>query len=87
MAAWIASGHMAALILLLTVFEAAALVVYDRRTGGGVTLSGFLPNMLAGDFLLVAWIVSARGEAWPWGALALLAALICHITDLAIRWK
>jgi hypothetical protein len=78
---------MAELILLLTVFEAAGLIVYYRRTGGGVTVARFLPNMLAGDFLLVAWIVSGRGGAWPWGGVGLLAALLCHMTDLALRWR
>jgi hypothetical protein len=87
MAGWIASGHMAALILLLTVFEAAGLVAYHRWTGRGISMAGFLPNMLAGDFLLVAWIASARGAAWPWGAAALLGALVCHVTDIFLRWR
>jgi hypothetical protein len=87
MATWIASGRIAEFVLLLTVFEAVALIVFYRFTGRGIMLAGFLPNMLAGDFLLLAWIASARGEAWPWSAAALLAALTCHMTDLAFRWR
>jgi hypothetical protein len=74
-------------VLLLTVFEAAGLVVFYRLTGRGIMVAGFLPNMLAGDFLLLAWIASTRGEAWPWSAAALLVALSCHVTDLALRWR
>jgi hypothetical protein len=87
MAAWIESGRIAEFVLLLTVFEAVGLVVFYRLTGRGIMVAGFLPNMLAGDFLLLAWIASARGEAWPWAGAALLAALTCHVTDLALRWR
>jgi len=87
MAGWIATGHAAALIVVLTVFEAAGLVVYHRRTGRGLMPAGFLPNMLAGDFLLLAWIASAHGAAWPYAAAALLGALACHGTDLVLRWR
>ncbi len=87
MAAWIESGRIAEFVLLLTVFEAVALVVFYRITGRGIMVAVFLPNMLAGDFLLLAWIASAHGDAWPWAGAALLAALTCHITDLALRWR
>jgi len=87
MATWIESGQIAELVLLLTVLEAVGLLVFYRLTGRGIMVAGFLPNMLAGDFLLLAWIASARGEAWPWSAAALLAALSCHVTDLALRWR
>jgi hypothetical protein len=87
MAAWIESGRIAEFLVLLTLFEAVGLLVYYRMTGRGLMVAGFLPNLLAGDFLLLAWLASARGEAWPWSAAALLAALSCHVTDLALRWR
>jgi hypothetical protein len=87
MAALIESGSIAELVLLLTVLEAVGLILFYRLTGRGIMVAGFLPNMLAGDFLLLAWIASARGEAWPWSAAALLVALSCHVTDLALRWR
>jgi hypothetical protein len=84
---WIATGHAAELIVLLTGFEAVALVIYHRRTGRGLMPAGFLPNMLAGDFLLLAWIATAHTAPWPYAASALLAALLCHGTDLLLRWR
>jgi hypothetical protein len=87
MAAWIATGHAAALIVVLTLFEALGLVIYHRLTGRGLMPAGFLPNMLAGDFLLLAWIASAHGAPWPYAAAALLAALWCHGTDILLRWR
>jgi hypothetical protein len=87
MADWIATGRAAELILVLTLFEALALVVYHRRTGSGLMPDQFLPNMLAGDFLLLAWIASAHAAPWPYAAAALLAALLCHMMDVVLRWR
>jgi len=87
MAGWIATGHAAALILVLTFFEALALLFYYRRTGRGLMPATFLPNMLAGDFLLLAWLATAQAAPWPYAAAALLAALVCHATDIALRWR
>jgi hypothetical protein len=84
---WIATGHAAELILVLTVFEAVGLLLYHRRTGSGIMPAGFLPNMLAGDFLLLAWIASAHAAPWPYAAAALLGALLCHGTDILLRWR
>ncbi len=46
----------------------------------------FLPTMLAGLFIVLAWNASAQG--WPlWVVLAALAcALVAHGGDLAGRW-
>lgn len=87
MASWIATGHAAAFIVVLTLFEAVGLAVYHRQTGRGLMPAGFLPNMLAGDFLLLAWIASAHAAPWPYAAAALLAALLCHGTDILLRWR
>jgi len=65
MASWIATGHAAAFIVVLTLFEAVGLAVYHRQTGRGLMPAGFLPNMLAGDFLLLAWIASAHAAPGP----------------------
>jgi hypothetical protein len=42
-----------------------------------------LPNILAGDFLLLAWWLSAAH--WQLAGLALLGALGAHLTDLIRR--
>jgi hypothetical protein len=79
----ITSGHIASLILALTFLELIALIAYRRITQRGPTLANILPNLLAGDFLLLAWRLSAH---WPYAAAALLAALLAHGTDLVRRW-
>jgi hypothetical protein len=85
MAGLIASGHIAGWILLLTAFEAAALILYHRATGRGTAIGAFMPNLLAGDFLLLAWLCSSQN--WLLSAASLLAAFICHLTDLFRRWR
>jgi hypothetical protein len=75
MAAWFSTGHIAYCIAALTMFEMLGLAWLRR-------LRGFLPTILAGDFLLLAWAQSAH---WLLCAAFLLAALISHSTDLVKR--
>jgi hypothetical protein len=84
MQSWIASGQIGAAIVALTALEFCALAVYRRRFGGGISWKDSLPNILAGDFLLLAWW-SSRGH-WLWSVLCLLAALLSHIADMCRRW-
>jgi hypothetical protein len=74
-------------IVLLTAAEAAALHIYHRRTGRGISLAALLPNVLAGDCLLVALAIGLARGAWIWISLALLASLFWHLADLFQRWK
>jgi hypothetical protein len=87
MTSWIASGDAAALILILTLFEILGLIVLHRLGLTRLTLAGILPNILAGDFLLLAWLTSLHRAPWPIPAAALIAALASHATDLARRWR
>jgi len=80
------SGWIAAIILALTIAEIAGLYALHRR-GRGLRPADFLPNILAGDFLLLAWLLDAQGATWPFIATALLAALASHATDLIRRWR
>lgn len=82
----ISTGNIAIPILVLTIFEAAALLVYRRATARGPGIKAFLPNLLAGDFLLLAWLANTTHQPWPLTAAALLAALASHATDMALRW-
>jgi hypothetical protein len=82
MAQWIADGRVQEFILLLTVFEFAAL--FALRRGFAMIM---LPNILAGDFLLLAWLSSIGRCSWIFAAAALLAAFCAHLTDLARRWR
>lgn len=81
----ITSGNIGYIIVGLTVLEIAGLVAYRRLTGNGLTLSETLPNILAGDFILLAWPLSPLH--WMLSALCLLCALFSHSADILRRWQ
>ncbi|MDE8348887.1 MAG: hypothetical protein POG74_05305 [Acidocella sp.] len=86
-ASLVTSGDIIVPILILTMFEAAGLALLYHFTKHGVVWRDFLPNLLAGDFLLAAWWLSAKHHAWPFVAAALLLSFVCHLFDLARRWR
>lgn len=77
----IASGTIALFILVLTLGE--ILILFVLRQSRGWRAADFLPNILAGDFLLLAWWLSAAH--WQLAAMALLGALLAHTTDMGRR--
>lgn len=81
------SGRLVDLILILVVLEAAALLVYWRRTGRGVAPSDLLPNLCAGAFLLLALRVMLTGGGWMQACGCLAAAGLAHLVDLYRRWR
>jgi len=83
-ASLLASGNITLPILLLTFLEAAGLYALHRR-GRGIGPAAFLPSLLAGDFLLLAWLADAHQWDWRWIAVFLLGALMSHLTDMARR--
>jgi hypothetical protein len=86
--AWlINSGAAAAAILALTVVEFLILLLLRRLSISRLTIADLLPNILAGDFLLLAWLTNQRHAPWQATAAALLGALLSHIADLARRWR
>ena len=86
MNALFASGHIVDFILMLTLVEAAVLVLHHRSTGRGVALGEFLGNLVSGVFLLLALRAGLVGAWWGWISLCLLAALAAHLNDLRARW-
>jgi hypothetical protein len=76
----IASGQIAPGIIALTVLEICAITACRRRLFGGIVLIDYIPNILAGDFLLLAWAFSAAH--WLCAAASLLGALLAHLTDM-----
>ncbi len=82
-----ADGRIVDLILVLVVLEAAALMVFRRRTGRGVAPGGLAANLLAGAFLLLALRCSLAGAGWMAVAACLGLSLLAHVTDLRIRWQ
>jgi hypothetical protein len=87
MQSFLASGAAAELILGITVLEIFGL--FALRGAGVIRLSAlsYLPNILAGDFLLLAWLASLRHVAWPVTCLCLLAAFASHGIDLTTRLR
>ena len=87
MAELFAQGRLVDLILLLVVFEAAALLLYWHRTARGVAPFDLLPNLCAGAFLLLALRVTLSGGGWMPASGCLAAAGLAHLTDLYCRWR
>jgi hypothetical protein len=83
--AMISSGQIGYAIVALTWLEVAGLAAFRRLTGKGPTLAVTLPNILAGDFILLAWPLGAAH--WSLSAICLLGALLAHGTDLFRRLR
>ncbi len=75
------------LVISFTLLEAAALVVYHRITGKGVTPRDFALNMVSGLCLMFALRCLAHDAGSAWVALFLVAAGLAHGTDLWWRWR
>ena len=74
-------------ILILMVTEIAAVLCWRALRGNGPAIIPFLGNLAAGAFLLLA-VRGALVGAGPWTlAILLLAALLAHLADLALRWR
>ncbi len=82
----IESGTMFALILALTVIEAAALIFWHRRTGRGLKPVDIIGQLAAGAFLLLAALLAIQSAWWGWTGAALAAAGLAHLFDLRRRW-
>ncbi len=87
MSGWFASGRAVDMILLLMIAEGAILWVLHRRTKAGVPPADLLINLASGMSLLLAVRAALLGLSWRWIALALTAALFCHVADLRRRWR
>jgi hypothetical protein len=83
----VSSGDIAIFIVVLTIFEVVGLVFLRRRSGRGPRLRAFLPSLLAGDCLLLAWFADMSGYDWHVVAGALLGGLAAHVVDLGLRWR
>jgi hypothetical protein len=81
------SGGVVEFILALTILEVMGISGLRRVGWGRLTLRQVLPNVLAGDFLLLAWLSDVRGAGWGVVAGCLLGALGSHVTDLVLRWR
>lgn len=83
----IGSGRIVDIMVLFVVIEVVALIAYWRRTGKGVPTIPLLANIGAGGSLMLALGATLKGMSSTTIALCLIASLIFHMTDLAIRWQ
>jgi hypothetical protein len=87
MAGWMGDGGVIEFILALTVLEVLGIFGLRRMGVTRLTMGQVMPNVLAGDFLLLAWLSDVRGASWGVVAGCLLGALVSHATDLVLRWR
>ena len=83
----ISSGRIVDIMVLFVVVEVTALIVYWRRTGRGIPTIPLIANVGAGGSLMLALGATLKGLDVSIIALCLVASLVFHITDLALRWK
>jgi len=85
--AFFASGRAVDLVLALMLAEALLLLSLHRYAGRGPAPADWLANLVSGFCLLLGLRLTLAGAGWHWLALALLAALAAHLTDLKQRWR
>ena len=87
MASLFASGRIVDLILAAVAVEAVLLAGLRYRFGAGPALPGLLANLAAGSALMLALRAALTGSAWPVVAAFMLAGLLAHGIDLALRFR
>ena len=83
----IMSGRIVEAMLVFIVLEIVFVEVYRRWRGGGLRTVPLLVNIGAGGSLMLALRAALSDAGWAWIAAFLLAALVFHVADLAIRWQ
>lgn len=81
------SGWLVNAVIALTLFEAAALLVYRRLTGKGIAARDWGLNLLSGLCLMLAVRGAVTDAAWPVIAAWLSAAGLAHGVELFSRWR
>jgi hypothetical protein len=84
------SPHLVDLVLAFTILEAAVLIRLrprrpgDHRSERPVVI---VLMLLPGVCLMLAIRAALDDAAWPWVAVALVAALVAHAGDIRERWR
>lgn len=74
------------LLIAGVALEALALLLWRHRSGTGPPAAEWLPTLLAGAGVMLAWRASAAGAPPMWVAAAMALAGLAHVADLARRW-
>lgn len=87
MAELFARGTLVDGILLLVAVEIVALTLLWRWRRRGIAPADFIPNVLAGGFLLLTVRLVLGGAGWMACGAALAAGGVAHVVDLTRRWR
>ncbi|WP_232628962.1 hypothetical protein [Methylobacterium sp. Leaf118] len=87
MAELFASGRIVDVIVGLVVLEALLLLALRARSGRGPSPGALLSNLAAGAALMLGLRAALTGAEWPVVAAWLIAALLAHLTEMAIRFR
>lgn len=82
-----ATGRIADIILALVVAESVLLLMVRAKLGRGPSPAAIIANLAAGAMLILALRSVLVAAHWNETALWLLAALVAHFMDLALRWR
>jgi hypothetical protein len=82
-----ADGLVAPLLLGFVLGEAALLYGLHRRSGRGLPPGDIVALLAPGACLMLALWAAMASAWWGWTGLALTAALVAHLVDLARRWR
>lgn len=83
----IAGGRIVDIMVVFVVLEVIALIVYWKKTGKGVPTIPLLANVGAGGSLMLALGATLRDASTTAIAAFLVASLVFHTADIALRWR
>lgn len=83
----ILSGRIVDIMLALVALEVVVLLLVRRRHGAVAPLTPLLANVGAGVALMVALRFALTDSTWLSISVCLLAALVFHGADVALRWQ
>ena len=83
---FVMSGRIADVALVAMMLEAVVLFFLTRRSSAVARL-GLAANLLAGATLVLAVKFALTSDGWPFVVAAFCGSLVCHVTDLAVRWR
>jgi len=84
---WVADGRIINVMLGFVVLEVVMLTVLWRKRKIGIAPVPLLVNVLAGTCLMLSLRAVLLGLSTEIVAFWLVASLVAHVSDLAIRWN
>ena len=84
---WVISGGLIDVIIVITLLEFAALLLYQQQTKRGLMPRDYLLSMLSGLCLMLALRCALKDNSWYFIASFLALAGIAHVTDIAMRLR